>query len=119
MDVDFFTFSMGGGGGYGDVLERNPQAVLQDLKEGMITKEVAEKIYRVAIDDDTGLLDAEKTEQMRVTTRRERLRKGKRFDAFMKEWRRLKPPKEILKYYGNWPEPRLDSYDEPFWGLYK
>lgn len=116
---DLITFSMGGGGGYGDVLERNHQAVLQDLKDGMITKEVAEKIYRVAIDEDTGLFDTEKTEKMRAGTRRERLRKGKRFDAFMKEWRRLKPPEEILKYYGNWPEPRLDSYDEPFWGLYK
>jgi acetophenone carboxylase len=109
---------MGGGGGYGDVIERDPDAVAKDLKDGMITREVAEKIYRVALDPETQLVDQARTERMRAATRRERLRKGKRFDAFIEEWRKLKPPEAILKYYGHWPEPRLESYDNPFWGQY-
>jgi DNA-binding NtrC family response regulator len=25
---------------------------------------------------------------------------------------------DILKHYGNWPEPHLKSYTKPFWGTY-
>jgi acetophenone carboxylase len=79
---------------------------------------VALKIYRVAIDPQTGLVDAKKTGKLRVDARKERLRKGKPFDQFVASWRKLSPPKEILHHYGHWPEPRLPKYDKPFWGLY-
>ena len=42
---DMIVHSVGAGGGYGDVLERDPEAVLQDWIEETITFDVAEKIY--------------------------------------------------------------------------
>ncbi|MBM3485068.1 MAG: hypothetical protein FJX67_00315 [Alphaproteobacteria bacterium] len=118
-DADIFIHSCGGGGGYGDVLEREPEAVLADLDAGIITTDVAEKVYRVAITPETGLLDPAATMKRRAKARHERLTKGKTFDQFIKSWSKLKPPKDVLTYYGNWPEPRLESYKEPFWGLYR
>ena len=115
---DMFIHSTGGGGGYGDVLERAPAAVLEDLESGLITAAVVEKVYRVAIDGETGLVDAAATERLRARTRAQRLRRGKPFDEFMKRWRRRRPPSAILEYYGHWPEPRRAGYEAPFWGLY-
>ena len=116
---DLMCFGLGGGGGYGDVLEREPDGVLADLKENLITAEVALKIYGVVIDQVTGLADAAATERRRAAMRRERLRKGKPFSEFIRGWQRKKPPAAILKYYGAWPEPRVPGYDKPFWGLYR
>ena len=118
VEGDIIVHSVGAAGGYGDVLERDPEAVVKDLKEEQITLNVAERIYRVAIDPESGRVDRKKTEKWRNATRRERLKKGKPFDRFVNEWRRLKPPDQILLRYGNWPEPRMDTYDKPFWGLY-
>ncbi len=115
---DIIVCNMGGGGGYGDVLDRDPNAVLKDLEDDVITPDVAEKIYRVVIDPVTGVVDQKKTEKMRARLRRERIRKGKSFATFIEEWKKLKPPKEILEYYGHWPEPRLETYERDFWGLY-
>ncbi len=116
---DLMSFSLGGGGGYGDVLEREPERVLADLKENFITAEVAEKIYGVVIDPATGLVDAAATGRRRAAIRRERLHKGKPFAEFVRAWRKKKPREAILKYYGAWPEPRTPGYDKPFWGLYR
>ncbi|MBM3485067.1 MAG: hydantoinase B/oxoprolinase family protein [Alphaproteobacteria bacterium] len=115
---DLMIFSMGGGGGYGDVLEREPEAVVRDLRDGMITEAVARDIYRVLIDPETGLVDRAATERARAALRRERRRKGKPFDAFMRAWSKRKPPDEVVRYYGAWPEPRSPGYSKPFWGLH-
>jgi hypothetical protein len=111
-------FSMGGGGGYGDVIEREPEAVLKDLHDGMISEDVAREVYRVIVDARTGLIDAAATEAARAALRRERLKKAKPFDAFVKDWRRRKPPKRVIRHYGAWPEPRHPGYDKTFWGQY-
>lgn len=115
---DVFVWGIGAGGGYGDVLERAPEAVLSDLQGDLITEEVADKVYGLVIAPDTGDADVEKTEEKRSEIRRERLREGKPFDAFVEEWSKKKPKAEILNYYGHWPEPRLEEYDKPFWGQY-
>ena len=115
---DIIVCNMGGGGGYGDVLDRDPNAVLKDLEGDLITPDVAEKIYRVIIDPVTGVVDQKKTERMRARARQERIRKGESFATFIEEWKKLRPPEEVLKYYGHWPEPRLETYDKDFWGLY-
>jgi N-methylhydantoinase B len=41
-----------GGGGYGPAVERDPQSVAADVREGWISRERARSVYRVAIDDD-------------------------------------------------------------------
>ena len=116
---DLFISSVGGAGGYGDVLERDPLHVLRDLEEDLISPEVAEKIYGVAIDPGTGLIAHGRTEQLRAAIRDERRAKSLPFDLFIEEWLSRKPPDSILDHYGaNWPEPHVPAYDKPFWGLY-
>lgn len=115
---DLLCHSVGAAGGYGDVIERDTDLVLQDIQDNLITDDVAEKIYRVAIDPETRLVDAVKTEKFRAGLRRDRLARGKPFDEFSQAWSKLRPAAEILKWYGKWPEPRLAKYNKPFWGLY-
>jgi N-methylhydantoinase B len=55
-----------GGAGIGDPAEREPEAVLRDVLDEMVTIEAAERIYRVAIDPDTGELDPERTAALRA-----------------------------------------------------
>ena len=115
---DMIVHSVGAGGGYGDVLERDPEAVLEDYREETITMEVAKSIYCVAIDTETGSLDLAKTEVLRTAERRKRLKAAQPFKTFIGPWRKRRPRADILEYYGNWPEPRLEAYDKPFWGDY-
>lgn len=115
---DLMIFSMGGAGGYGDVLERDSSSVMNDLHEGMITDEVARRIYGVVRDRVTRLVDEKATTARRGAMRRERLGKGKRFAEFVAAWSAKKPPADIIAYYGHWPEPRSEGYAKPFWGLH-
>jgi acetophenone carboxylase len=117
-DGDLIIHSVGAGGGYGDALERDPALVMKDLKEELITGDVAERIYGVAIDPATGAVDGAKTGKLRDRVRNERRKKGVPFGDFIAKWRRLSPPKDILHRYGTWPEPRMPVYDKPFWGIY-
>jgi N-methylhydantoinase B/oxoprolinase/acetone carboxylase alpha subunit len=115
---DIIVHSCGGAGGYGDVLERDPQSVLKDLEQNYISDDVARDIYGVILDPETRLVDQDATDAKRKAIRAERLNKALPFDAFMKEWSKKQPPKKLLEHYGNWPEPRLKEYNKPFWGLY-
>jgi acetophenone carboxylase len=114
---DIMIFSMGGGGGYGDVLERPTELVAKDLKEGMITSIVAESVYGVVLVDGTDQIDLSATENRRNKFRRTRLKEGKTFDEFIKVWSKKMPSQNIIEYYGDWPEPRAPGYNKPFWGL--
>ena len=40
----------------------------------------------------------------RVAARRERLARGKPFEAFLEEWPALRPPPAALRYSGRWPD---------------
>jgi acetophenone carboxylase len=115
---DLVVSSVGAGGGYGDVLDRDPANVVRDLEEALITLDVAERIYGVVIDPATRLVDQAATAKRRAEIRAERLAKGRPFADFIKDWLRQKPDEAILQHYGDWPEPHLASYDKPFWGLY-
>jgi N-methylhydantoinase B/oxoprolinase/acetone carboxylase alpha subunit len=100
-----FGFS-GGGPGYGDPLERDPDEVLEDLRKQIISDWTAENIYRISYDRERRKLDAEKTKQQRDEERRARLARGKSFEEFQKEWSKKSPPKEILQWYGSWPDAK-------------
>jgi N-methylhydantoinase B len=58
-----------GGGGYGDPLQRDPERVLHDVREGWVSRGAAEAIYGVAftgeVDDETLAVDAEATARLR------------------------------------------------------
>ncbi|MGD9713874.1 MAG: hypothetical protein AB7V46_17730, partial [Thermomicrobiales bacterium] len=63
-------------------------------------------VYRVVYEQDTLRLDEEATEAMRVETRKQRLAKARPFADFVRDWSKLSPPAEALRYYGTWPNPR-------------
>lgn len=110
---DTFYVPCGGGAGYGDVLERDPQAVIADLKAGLTTEHAAREVYRVAYDPDTLRLDEEGTERLRAEARAERLRRGRPYSEFIKEWNELRPPDHLLKYYGTYPHPSVGIAQMP------
>ena len=57
----------GGGGGYGDPLERNPIRVLQDVINGYVSLEAAAQHYGVIIDPTTMTVDKHATAEQRET----------------------------------------------------
>lgn len=102
---DIVFISGGGGAGYGDVLERDPALVIEDLRRGSITKWQAEHVYRVAYDEKTLRVDEEGTRRLRDEERGRRLKESVSYDEFEKEWLKKRPPEDILKYYGAYPNP--------------
>lgn len=59
------TVRTGGGGGYGPPLERDPEAVAADVRDGYVSREAAERDYGVVLDAGNGAVDAERTAAMR------------------------------------------------------
>ncbi|MEE8419768.1 MAG: hydantoinase B/oxoprolinase family protein, partial [Dehalococcoidales bacterium] len=62
----------GGGYGYGDVLEREPQAVVDDIRNEIISDWAAKNVYHVAYDAETWTADEEKTAELRKQMRKDR-----------------------------------------------
>lgn len=54
-----------GSGGYGDPLEREPERVLSDVRDGYVSAEAAREFYGVVIDCDGWQVDAPATEARR------------------------------------------------------
>jgi N-methylhydantoinase B len=61
---DAIRLGLPGGGGFGDPHARDPQAVLDDVLDGMITAEAAQRDYGVAV-DASGKLDLAATKRLR------------------------------------------------------
>jgi N-methylhydantoinase B/oxoprolinase/acetone carboxylase alpha subunit len=101
---DIFATFQGGGGGYGDVLERDPEAVIKDVKEELVSHWAASNVYKVSYDPDTFVIDTQKTTEMRDDERQDRKRRGLRYDEFEEEWLKQRPPQEALEHYGSWPD---------------
>ncbi|MGH3043025.1 MAG: hydantoinase B/oxoprolinase family protein, partial [Gaiellaceae bacterium] len=59
-----------GGGGYGDPLERDPERVLEDVREGWVTPEQARDAYGVVLngpaEDDSLQVDISATAERRA-----------------------------------------------------
>jgi N-methylhydantoinase B len=66
---DVIQFSSAGGGGYGDALERDPEAIEQDVCYGYVSTDRAREDYGVAIDPVTLKLDLRATERIRAEKR--------------------------------------------------
>jgi acetophenone carboxylase len=96
-----------GGQGYGDVLEREPQAVVNDVRDEIISDWTARNVYHVAYDTETWTADEEKTKELRQREREKRLRRAKSYDEFEKEWLKKKPPEDQLNYYSSWPDAKM------------
>jgi N-methylhydantoinase B/oxoprolinase/acetone carboxylase alpha subunit len=72
---DRFRMVTGGGGGYGDPLERDPAAVLADVRDGLVSEGAAAEVYGVGLTraaDGTLAHDPPATAELR-----DRLRRGR------------------------------------------
>jgi N-methylhydantoinase B len=62
---DVILFDSAGGGGYGDPLQRDPQAVAADVVNGYVSLEKAREDYGVVVDPATLKMDLEETDRIR------------------------------------------------------
>ena len=67
---DAFTFRMPGGGGWGEPLDRDPEAVLADVRAEKISRERAEAVYAVVLAGDGREVDGPATRELRAARRR-------------------------------------------------
>jgi N-methylhydantoinase B/oxoprolinase/acetone carboxylase alpha subunit len=100
---ELYMICQGSGGGYGDVLERDPQLVMKDIEEDLLSHELARDIYQVVYDEKTLVVDEEATAKRREEYRRERIRRGRPFDEFVRDWVTPEPPANV-PYCGSWDD---------------
>jgi acetophenone carboxylase len=101
---DLFVGHSGGGCGYGDALERDPEAVMDDIEADRVSHWAAKNIYEIEYDEESLTVDEEATAERRDQYRERRLEEAVPFDEFEEEWSEKQPPEEILQHYGSWPD---------------
>lgn len=69
---DIFECSGGGGGGFGDPLDREPERVVDDVARGLISREAASLRYGVIVGDHADSFDHAATAARRATIKAER-----------------------------------------------
>lgn len=107
---DMVVGGTGGGGGYGDPIERDPLLVMPDLENEVISHWSAKNVYKVVYGEESLAVDEEKTKLLREQERMDRKARGLRFAEFEKEWLKKKPSDETLEFYGNWPTTNYESF---------
>jgi acetone carboxylase alpha subunit len=98
---ELFLQSQGAGGGYGDVLERDPAMTIQDLEENLVSHETARELYKLVYDEKSLVVDLEATKAARDAERQDRIARGKSWDDFVAEHVTEEPPAGV-PYYGSW-----------------
>jgi N-methylhydantoinase B len=63
------TIRGGGGGGYGDPTEREPEKVREDVYQGYVSQDAARELYGVVIDPEGLVVDLAATEALRARMR--------------------------------------------------
>jgi N-methylhydantoinase B/oxoprolinase/acetone carboxylase alpha subunit len=106
---ELYMISQGSGGGYGDVLERDPALVVKDIEDRLITPDWAEKIYKVVLDHETLVVNMKATEEARRAERDARKKRGIPYAEFVKKHVQDGPPEDIL-YFGSWGEDHSVLY---------
>jgi N-methylhydantoinase B/oxoprolinase/acetone carboxylase alpha subunit len=102
-DGEIYMICQGSGGGYGDVLERDPELVMKDLRENLMSHWAAKEIYFVVYDEESLVVDVEGTLKARAVERQRRLDRSLPYDQFVKTWTLPEPP-DYLPYYGSWED---------------
>jgi acetone carboxylase, alpha subunit len=77
---DIFSHSYNGGGGYGDVLERDPVKTAWDVENGFLTSEAATQVFGIVLQKDADgmpFADLEATAKRRQEMRAARLTKAR------------------------------------------
>jgi N-methylhydantoinase B/oxoprolinase/acetone carboxylase alpha subunit len=94
-----------GGGGSGDVIERDPADIVQDIRNRVSTVEMAKDVYCVSIDPQTLEVNEAETRKLREAKKKERLSQGipgQEFIAKLVERREKR----------DFPGPTLAFFDE-------
>ena len=112
---EMYMIAQGAGGGYGDVIERDPEMVVTDLQIDRISAQVATDIYGVVWTPDTYVVDEEGTAALRAKIRNDRIARGKPYAEFVEEFVQPEPPKELL-YYGSWGQDDDQELFATHWG---
>ena len=62
---DVLYYRLGQGGGYGDPIDRNVEAVLRDVHEGHVSEETARLVYGVVLKEGARVVDVAATQKLR------------------------------------------------------
>jgi predicted unusual protein kinase regulating ubiquinone biosynthesis (AarF/ABC1/UbiB family)/N-methylhydantoinase B/oxoprolinase/acetone carboxylase alpha subunit len=113
FEGELYVLHQGAGGAYGDVLDRAPELVVKDLKEGLISSWTARHIYQVAVNDDTFAVDLASTQRLREEERQRRRTRGKRWADFVANDVTRSPPIGVM-FFGCWNDSQ-----EIYGGMYR
>lgn len=103
---ELYMIAQGTGGGLGDPLLRDPAAVMKDVEEGLLSAETVARIYRVAYDPETLIVDEAGTRAARDAEREARKARGKPFAEFAEGWTQAGPSADV-PYFGSWEDPAM------------
>ena len=78
---DVYFWHTGGGGGYGDPLDRDPALLVKDVTDGFVSVQAARDWYGVVIDPDSLEVDKARTEELRKQAIQDRLKSGQKISA--------------------------------------
>jgi acetone carboxylase alpha subunit len=106
MDGEIYMVTQGSGGGYGDVLERDPAMVMKDLEDELVSDWTATNIYHVVYDRETFTIDVAATDRARQSERESRKKRGVPFKEFVAKWVTDAPAAD-LPFYGSWDDPTV------------
>lgn len=94
-----------GGAGLGDPLERDPDRIVRDLRNGATTLRAAREVYCLEVNPETLEVDREATRRNRERRNRERLARGRPAPEFLREVIRRRRERDL-------PAPVLEMFDE-------
>jgi N-methylhydantoinase B/oxoprolinase/acetone carboxylase alpha subunit len=123
---DIFSHAYNGGGGFGDVLERDPIATAWDVENGFLTREAAEKVFGIILKEDAEgypQADIDATVARRAELRKKRLKQAIPVSEWLaREQRRVEASDfapEVAKMYRSAMKlsPRFSRDFKEFWGL--
>src|SRR5699024_1503550 len=98
---DTFTRPSAGGGGFGDPMERDIDAVLEDVIDGYVSLERARKDYGVVIQEIDAELDQFEVDYHATETTREDIRRNRA------QWLQ-ESPQEVARWY---LDGKIDVHD--------
>jgi N-methylhydantoinase B len=70
---DVVYMRMASGGGYADPLERDPQLVLEDVVDGLVSERAAREVYGVVLDQNREAVDWLQTKTLRANLQERRV----------------------------------------------